>query len=165
MAKVNDNPFQSLIGDYVEEQDNSFFDYQRITLQDLGADEYYQGKPQLSEVTSVTFDNDGESEVKHRCQLWLIDDAEEEYLQVNINLKAPDDVQKGVHYKSSLYKLVGGIMEQITPGWTQENNIIVQTNLKEFRDYINELESMTIKTREEEGSDFSYLTFTITEIQ
>ena len=163
--KVNDT-FPGLIGEYVEEQERDyFFDYNRKTLNDIGADEYYQGKPKLSEVHEVSFDNDGREEKRHRCQLFLIDDEAEEFLQININLKAPGDIQKGVHYKSSLYKLIGGIMEQIQPGWTQDHNMIAQTNLAEFRRYINELESMTVFIREEAGSNFDYYTFKVTEVQ
>ena len=168
MAKIEtetNDLFPGLIGDYVEENDNDFFTYQRRTLQDIGAEEYYQGKPKLSEVQEVTFDNDGVEETRHRCQLWLIDEEEEEFLQININLKAPGDIQKSLHYKSSAYKLIGGIMEQLQPGWTQDHNMITQTNLAEFRRYIDGLESMTVFIRELEGNGFTYLSFQITEVQ
>ena len=171
MAKIEANhtvndAFPGLIGEYVEEQEREdFWDYNRKTLTDIGADEYYMGKPKLSEVQEVTFDNDGAEEKRNRCQLYLIDEEEEEFLQININLKAPGDIQKGVHHKSSLYKLIGGIMEQIQPGWTQEHNMIVQTNLAEFRRYINDLDSMTVFIQEEQGTNFEYLTFKVTEVQ
>lgn len=157
--------FESLVGDYVEQQDNDFFDYERVTLQDLGDGEFYEGKPRLSPVQEVTFDEDGEEVKRYRCQLWLIDDDAEEYLQVNINLKAPGDIQKALHYKSSAYKLIGGIMEQLQPGWTQSHNVIVKTDLSEIRDFLEEKESMTIAIHELEGSDFSYLSFSVNEVK
>ena len=161
----NANPFESLVGDYIEEQDNSFFDYNRVTLLDIGPEEYYMGKPRLSNVEEVTFDNDGVEETRHRCQLWLVDDDAEEYLQININLKAPGDIQKALHYKSSAYKLIAGIMEQLQPGWSQNHNVIVKTDLSEIRGFLEAKESMTIAIHEIEGSDFSYLSFSVKEIK
>ena len=157
--------FESLVGDYVEQQDNDFFDYNRVTLQDLGDGEFYEGKPRLSQVQEVIYDNDGEEEIRHRCQLWLIDDDAEEYLQININLKAPGDIQKTLHYKSSAYKLIAGIMEQLQPGWSQNHNVIVKTDLSEIREFLESKESMTIAIHELEGSGFSYLSFSVKEVK
>ena len=165
MAKVNlDNLFPSLEAEQKEYQDYDFFEYQRKTLEDIGADEYYMGRPVLSDVAEVTFDNDGEEQKRHRCQLFLVDDDAEEFLQVNVNLKEAGDIQHNLHFKSSAYKLIAGIMEQIQPGWAENNNFITQTNLKEYRDYLASCESMTIFIREETGS-MNYYSFKVTDLQ
>lgn len=162
MATVSNNKvvFESLEADYVEQEDLSFFEYERKTLADIGDGEFYEGKPQLMNISDYTFDEDGEEVTKHRTQLVLIDEDAEEFLQININLKSSDDIQRGVHMKSSLYKLVGGIMEGQTPGWTQTHNVLTSVSIKEFQEFINGLESMTVEIKEVEGS-FSYFTFIV----
>lgn len=159
-----DNPFTSLDAGYVEQTNYDFFDYQRRSLADIGPDEYYMGKPVLSDVHEVTFDNDGEEQKRNRCQLWLVDDDAEEFLQINISLKEAGDIQHSLHYKSSAYKLIAGIMEQIQPGWAEDHNVINQVDLKEYRDYLEGKESMTILIREENGSNFDYMTFKVTDL-
>ena len=169
MAKVNNNLdslFPSLEASHKEENDvdYDFFDFERLTLGDIGDGEHYQGKPVLSDVSSVTFDEDGQEITKYRCQLWLVDYEAQEFLQINLNLKNSTDVQVNVHYKSQLYKLVGGINEQLSPGWTQANNYIDRVDLSEIRDYVNKLKSMTIRAREVHGT-FDYYTYAVKEIQ
>ena len=171
MTKVETPQFTGLIAEYQEDNSYDFFDYNRLTPQDIGGDEYYQGRPVLSEVSEQTFENDdGTKRTTYRCQLFLVDDDAEEFLQININLKQAGDIQKNLHHKSMAYKLIAGIMETIQKGWSQDHNFITQTNLKEFRDYINKLNSMTIFIREETGTDntgreFVYYPFKITEVQ
>lgn len=165
MAKVNETLFPSLEAEHQTFNEYDFFDYNRLTLQDVGADEYYMGRPVLSEVSEVTFDNDGVEQRKYRCQLFLVDDDAEEFLQINITLKEAGDVQHSLHYKSSAYKLIGGIMETLQKGWTQDHNIITQVNLSEYREFLNTKESMTIFIQEEQGTNFEYLTFKVTEVQ
>lgn len=152
--------FKSLEAEYQEQDDVSFFEYERKTLADIGDGEFYEGKPHLLNISDYTFDEDGQEVTKYRTQLCLVDEDEEEFLQININLKSNEDVQRGVHFKSSLYKLVGGIMEQQQPGWTQKHNIITSVSVKEFKEFIDGLESMTVEIKEVTGS-FNYFTFII----
>ena len=87
---------------------------------------------------------------------------EEEYLDIRINLKKPDDIQERIHHKSKLYALCCGLMELENPGVTQDMNIIKKVDINEFREFINNLSEMTIRVKTEYGNNFTYNTFIVT---
>lgn len=153
--------------DYVEEAEpQDWYSYLRVNLKDLEDGDEYTGKPLLTNVETVTFDNDGEEQLKHRCRLILIDDEMEEYLQININLKKNDIIQENVHKQSSLFALIGSLREcGGDKTFFKKNNRIKKVNLQEWMDYIDTVPSMTIRVFEKAGSTFTYNSFKVIEVQ
>ena len=94
--------------DYVEDDfDGEWYNYIRVNLNELEDGDEYDGKPLLLPVEKVQFDE--EEAPRYRARLLLIDTENEEYLQINLNLKQEGDIQTNVHNASSLYALIGGI--------------------------------------------------------
>lgn len=150
-------------GEYVQEDNQGeWYSYLRISLSEMEDGDTYTGKPLLLPVETVQFDE--EDSPKYRARLLLIDDEAEEYLQININLKSKEDVQTNVYNASSLYALIGGIMNLSNPQWTRTNNRIKSVNITEWANYINNKESMTVKVHEKQGNSFSYNSFRIMEL-
>lgn len=150
-------------GDYVEEDNyGEWYSYLRISLSEMENDDTYTGKPLLLPVETVQFDDDDTP--KYRSRLLLIDDENEEYLQININLKSNEDTQTNVHNASSLYALIGGIYNLSDPQWTRTFNRIKSVNLSDWEEYINNKETMTVRVHEKEGNNFTYNSFRIMEL-
>ena len=166
---VKEEPVQtglpSVEAEYVEETNAQYGDwylYERIRLNELGDGDEYMGKPLLLPVETVQFDE--EEDPRYRARLLLIDDEEEEYLEINLNVKQKGDIQTNVHNASSLYALIGGIQNLSNPQWTTLFNRIKRVDLSEWEDYINSKESMTVEIVEKEGSNFTYNSFRITQL-
>lgn len=152
--------------DFVEESETSYgewYSYLRIPLSELDDGDEYEGKPVLTEVEKVSFDDDERPTI--RCRLLLIDDDSEEYLQININLKKDGDIQTNVHSASSLYALIGGLQNLNNPNWSKQFNRITRCDLQQYRDYLDTLESMSVKVVEKKGSNFTYNSFIVTDAQ
>ena len=148
--------------DFVEETEaQDWYDYLRINLNELEDGDEYWGRPCLTGIESVRFDE--EEQPKHRCRLLIIDDEEKEYLQININLKTADPVQTNVHNASSLYALVAGLQNLQDPQWSTKFNRIRKVNLNEWQTYVNNLEEMNVKVVTKSGSSFNYNSFRILE--
>lgn len=162
-VKQQKTHFNSIELDYEEE--SPLIEYNRLDINKLEDGDYYSGKPELSNVETYTYDNDGKEVTKHRIHLILIDEEEEEYLDIRINLKKPEEIQKRIHHKSKLYSLCCGLMELENPGVTQDNNIIKKVDLGEFREFINDLSEMTIRVKTEFSKDFTYNTFVVTQVK
>ena len=167
IEKVTDEPtmdLPSVEADFVEATgaDYDWYSYTRINLNELEDQDEYEGRPLLLPVEVVQFDE--EEDPRYRARLLLIDDEEEEYLEINLNVKQKGDIQTNVHNASSLYALIGGIQNLSNPQWTQMFNRIKRVDLSEWETYINSKESMTVEIVEKQGSDFSYNSFRITEL-
>ena len=147
-------------GNYVEEPDMSYMDYDRINLADLEDMEEYAGRPLLLPIEKrIKFDeNDPDT---YRTRLLLINDELEEYLQIPINLKGNENVQTNIHNASQLYALVGGIANLVEENWTQTFNRIESVNLEEWRDFINDKEKMRIMVVEKQSRNFNYNSFRV----
>ena len=149
--------------DYVEEDmTGEWYSYTRASLNDFSDGDEYEGKPLLLPVEKVQFDDD---QVRYRARLLLIDDEEEEYLQINLNVKQDSNIQTNVHNLSSLYSLIGGIQNLNNPGWTKKYNRIKKVDLSEWETYINSKESMTVEIEAKEGSNFTYNSFRVTNLE
>ena len=159
-----DQGLPSVEADFVEETNTygEWYLYERIRLNELGDGDEYMGRPLLLPVETVQFDE--EEDPRYRARLLLIDDEEEEYLEININVKQKGDVQTNVHNASSLYALIGGIQNLSNPQWTQLYNRIKKVDLSEWETYINNKESMNVVIVEKQGSNFSYNSFRITQL-
>lgn len=121
VIEVKEEPVQtglpSVEADYVEEDmTGEWYSYTRASLNDFTDGDEYEGKPLLLPVEKVQFDDE---QVRYRARLLLIDDEEEEYLQINLNVKQDSNIQTNVHNLSSLYSLIGGIQNLNNPGWTK----------------------------------------------
>ena len=153
----------SIEADYVEDDfDGEWYNYIRVNLNELEDGDEYEGKPLLLPVEKVQFDE--EEAPKYRARLLLIDKENEEYLQINLNLKQDGDIQTNVHNASSLYALIGGIQNLNNPQWTQMFNRIKKINLEQWRDYLDTKNSMNVKVIEKTGSNFTYNSFRITQL-
>jgi len=149
--------------DYVEEDmTGEWYSYTRASLNDFSDGDEYEGKPLLLPVEKVQFDDD---QVRYRARLLLIDDEEEEYLQINLNVKQDSNIQTNVHNLSSLYALIGGIQNLNNPGWTKKYNRIKKVDLSEWETYINSKESMTVEIEAKSGSNFTYNSFRVTNLE
>ena len=149
--------------DYVEEDmTGEWYAYTRASLNDFSDGDEYEGKPLLLPVEKVQFDDD---QVRYRARLLLIDDEEEEYLQINLNVKQDSNIQTNVHNLSSLYALIGGIQNLNNPGWTKKHNRIKKVDLSEWETYINSKESMTVEIEAKSGSNFTYNSFRVTNLE
>ena len=159
-----DQGLPSVEADFVEETNTygEWYLYERIRLNELGDGDEYIGKPLLLPVETVQFDE--EEDPRYRARLLLIDDEEEEYLEININVKQKGDVQTNVHNASSLYALIGGIQNLSNPEWTTRFNRIKRVDLSEWEEYLNKKESMTVEIVEKSGSNFTYNSFRITSL-
>ncbi len=166
IEKVEDEPkLPSVEAEYVEETNAQYGDwylYERIRLNELGDGDEYVGKPLLLPVETVQFNE--EEDPRYRARLLLIDDDEEEYLEININVKQKGDFQTNVHNASSLYALIGGIQNLSNPQWTTMFNRIKKVDLSEWETYINSKESMTVEIITKAGSNFTYNSFRITDL-
>ena len=151
-------------GEYVEEQNNTWMSYTRLSLNELEDGDTYTGKPLLLPIEKVTFDDDGIEQIRHRCRLILVDEEAEEYLQINLNLKNDNDIQINIHNASSLYALIAGIMNLKNPQWTRMYNRIKQVNLEDWRKYLGDKERMRICIVEKQGNNFVYNSFRIMEL-
>ena len=149
--------------DYVEEDmTGEWYSYTRASLNDFSDGDEYEGKPLLLPVEKVQFDDE---QVRYRARLLLIDDEEEEYLQINLNVKQDSNIQTNVHNLSSLYALIGGIQNLNNPGWTKKYNRIKKVDLTEWEEYINSKESMTVEIIAKSGSNFTYNSFRVTNLE
>ena len=149
--------------DYVEEDmTGEWYSYTRASLNDFSDGDEYEGKPLLLPVEKVQFDDE---QVRYRARLLLIDDEEEEYLQINLNVKQDSNIQTNVHNLSSLYALIGGIQNLNNPGWTKKYNRIKKVDLTEWETYINSKESMTVEIIAKSGSNFTYNSFRVTNLE
>lgn len=152
----------SVEADFVEETEaQDWYDYMRINLNELEDGDEYWGRPYLTDIETVQFDE--EEQPKHRCRLLIIDDDEKEYLQININLKTADPIQTNVHNASGLYALVAGLQNLQDPKWSTRFNRIRKVNVEEWQTYVNNLEAMNVKVVTKTGSSFSYNSFKILE--
>ena len=163
---VKDEPksagLPSVEADFVEETEaQDWYDYLRINLNELEDGDEYWGRPYLTDIESVQFDE--EEQPKHRCRLLIIDDEEQEYLQININLKTSDTVQTNVHNASSLYALIAGLQNLDDPKWSSRYNRIRKVNVTDWQEYVNKLEGMNVKVVAKTGSSFTYNSFKIIE--
>ena len=111
--------------------------------------------------SEVQFDE--EEKPRHRCRLLIIDDDEQEYLQININLKTSDTIQSNVHNASALYALIAGLQNLQDPKWSTKFNRIRKVNIEDWMNYVNDLESMNVKVVTKDGSSFTYNSFRIIE--
>lgn len=134
-------------------------DFLQVRLSDLGDKEMFTGKPQVSGITTREFetdqfDDDGNPVMRkvHQIRMVLVNNEEEQYLDININLKAPTYDLKVIRKGSVLFDFIQSILEIENKGSTTGKNVFRNVNLKQFTDFINNsVRVMTVKNIERHG--------------
>ena len=96
------------------------FSKKRLKLSDFGPDDEYTGTPMLSGIEERLDFNDP-TKKQYILRFNIVDESE--YLQININLKNDEIVQRNVHKSSKLFALVDGISLLFDDTWTNYDSI------------------------------------------
>lgn len=158
--------FPSLEGEMVEEPEyEDWYDYVRVTLNDLENGETKTGFPVLSEVQTIQFEDNPKP--THRVTLTIVDPTEEERLEIPITLKTDSDIQKNIHHKSKLYAFISSIKDIEEAGWSTRHNRIAKVNLDDFRRFLDSAKSCTVQAIEVPATNNfqAYMTFRVVKIK
>ena len=138
--------------------------YEKAELKDFEDGDIIIGRPEMSSVTSYTFDDDGEEVTINRFKLFLFKDSEKIYVEINVNLKNDGDIHKNIRKGSVLFDFLTSILELENPGSVGKSNIIRNVNLAEYREFVNRLNEMTIEVKEKTGT-YAFYSFIIKDVQ
>ena len=138
--------------------------YEKAELKDFEDGKLLTGRPEMSSVTSYTFDDDGEEKTVNRFKLYLFQDDEKLYVEINVNLKNDGDIHKNIRKGSVLFDFITSILELENAGSVGKSNIVRNVNLKEYREFVNRLGEMTIQVKEKTGS-YVYYSFIVRDVQ
>ena len=130
--------------------------YEKAELKDFEDGTLITGRPEMSSVTSFTFDDDGEEKTVNRFKLFIFKDEEKVYVEININLKNDGDIHKNIRKGSVLFDFITSILELENAGSVGKSNIIRNVNLEEYREFVNRLTEMTIQVKEKTGTYVFY---------
>ena len=130
--------------------------YEKTELKDYEDGTIITGRPEMSSVTSYTFDDDGEEKTVNRFKLFIFQDDEETYVEINVNLKNDGDIHKNIRKGSVLFDFLTSILELENAGSVGKSNIIRNANLAEYREFVNRLTEMTIQVKEKSGTYVFY---------
>ena len=133
--------------------------YEKAELKDFEDGTLITGRPEMSSVTSFTFDDDGDEKTVNRFKLFIFKDEEKLYVEINVNLKNSGDIHKNIRKGSVLFDFITSILELENAGSVGKSNIIRNVNLAEYREFVNRLTEMTIQVKEKSGSyvDYSFI--------
>ena len=70
--------------------------YEKAELKDFEDGTLIRGRPEMASVSSFTFDDDGEEKTVNRFKLYIFQDADKIYVEINVNLKNDGDIHKNV---------------------------------------------------------------------
>ena len=138
--------------------------YEKAELKDFEDGTLIRGRPEMASVTSFTFDDDSEEKTVNRFKLYIFQDADQLYVEINVNLKNDGDIHKNVRKGSVLFDFITSILELENAGSVGKSNVIRNVNLKEYRDFVNNLSEMTIQVKEKSGS-YTYYSFIVRDVQ
>ena len=137
--------------------------YEKAELKDFQDGTLITGRPEMSSVTSYTFDDDGEEKTVNRFKLFIFKDDEKIYVEINVNLKNDGDIHKNIRKGSVLFDFITFILELENPGSVGKSNILRNVNLAEYREFVNRLGEMTIQVKEKTGS-YVYYSFIVRDV-
>ena len=137
--------------------------YEKAELKDFQDGTLITGRPEMSSVTSYTFDDDGEEKTVNRFKLFIFKDDEKIYDEINVNLKNDGDIHKNIRKGSVLFDFITSILELENPGSVGKSNILRNVNLAEYREFVNRLGEMTIQVKEKTGS-YVYYSFIVRDV-
>ena len=138
--------------------------YEKAELKDFEDGKLLRGRPQMSSVTSYTFDDDGEEKKVNRFKLYIFQDDDQLYIEINVNLKNDGDIHKNVRKGSVLFDFITSILELENAGSVGKSNILRNVDLAEYREFVNNLGEMTIQVKEKSGS-YVYYSFIVRDVQ
>lgn len=137
--------------------------YEKAELKDFEDGTLITGRPEMSSVTSYTFDYDGEEKTVNRFKLFIFKDDEKIYVEINVNLKNDGDIHKNIRKGSVLFDFITSILELENAGSVGKSNILRNVNLAEYREFVNRLGEMTIQVKEKTGS-YVYYSFIVRDV-
>ncbi|WP_458455209.1 hypothetical protein [Methanobrevibacter sp.] len=138
--------------------------YEKAELKNFEDGTLITGRPEMSSVTSYTFDYDGEEKTVNRFKLFIFKDDEKLYVEINVNLKNDGDIHKNIRKGSVLFDFITSILELENAGSVGKSNILRNVNLKEYREFVNNLGEMTIQVKEKSGT-YVYYSFVVRDVQ
>ena len=137
--------------------------YEKAELKDFEDGTLITGRPQMSSVTSYTFDYDGEEKTVNRFKLFIFKDNEKLYVEINVNLKNDGDLHKNIRKGSVLFDFITSVLELENAGSVGKSNIVRNVNLAEYREFVNRLTEMTIQVKEKSGT-YVYYSFVVRDV-
>ena len=138
--------------------------YEKAELKDFEDGKLLTGRPEMSSVTSYTFDDDGEEKTVNRFKLYIFQDADQLYVEINVNLKNDGDIHKNVRKGSVLFDFLTSILELENAGSVGKSNILRNVDLSEYREFVNRLSEMTIQVKERSGT-YTFYSFIVRDVQ
>ena len=138
--------------------------YEKAELKDFEDGTLITGRPEMSSVTSYTFDYDGEEKTVNRFKLFIFKDDEKLYVEINVNLKNDGDIHKNIRKGSVLFDFITSVLELENAGSVGKSNIVRNVNLAEYREFVNRLSEMTIQVKEKSGT-YVYYSFVVRDVQ
>lgn len=138
--------------------------YEKAELKDFEDGTLITGRPQMSSVTSYTFDYDGEEKTVNRFKLFIFKDDEQLYVEINVNLKNDGDLHKNIRKGSVLFDFLTSILELENAGSVGKSNVVRNVDLAEYREFVNRLSEMTIQVKEKSGT-YVYYSFIVCDVQ
>ena len=138
--------------------------YEKAELKDFEDGTLIIGRPQMSSVTSYTFDYDGEEKTVNRFKLFIFKDDKQLYVEINVNLKNDGDLHKNIRKGSVLFDFLTSILELENAGSVGKSNVVRNVDLAEYREFVNRLSEMTIQVKEKSGT-YVYYSFIVRDVQ
>ena len=130
--------------------------YEKAELKDFEDGTLITGRPEMASVSSFTFDDDGEEKTVNRFKLYIFQDADQLYVEINVNLKNDGDIHKNIRKGSVLFDFFTSILELENAGSVGKSNILRNVDLSEYREFVNRLSEMTIEVKERTGNYVFY---------
>ena len=138
--------------------------YEKAELKDFEDGKLLTGRPEMSSVTSYTFDDDGEEKTVNRFKLYIFQDDDQLYTEINVNLKNDGDIHKNIRKGSVLFDFITSILELENAGSVGKSNILRNVDLSEYREFVNRLSEMTIQVKERSGK-YTFYSFIVRDVQ
>ena len=138
--------------------------YEKAELRDFEDGTLITGRPEMASVSSFTFDDDGEEKTVNRFKLYIFQDADQLYVEINVNLKNDGDIHKNVRKGSVLFDFLTSILELENAGSVGKSNILRNVDLSEYREFVNRLSEMTIQVKERSGT-YTFYSFIVRDVQ
>lgn len=138
--------------------------YEKAELKDFEDGTLIRGRPEMASVSSFTFDDDGEEKTVNRFKLYIFQDADKIYVEINVNLKNDGDIHKNVRKGSVLFDSLTSILELENAGSVGKSNILRNVDLSEYREFVNRLSEMTIQVKERSGT-YTFYSFIVRDVQ
>lgn len=138
----------------------NLFSKKRLSLSDFGPGDEFTGKPMLTGIEERLDFNDP-TKKNYLLRFNIVDG--DKYLQINLNLKNDDVVQRNVHKVSKLFALVDGISRIYDDSW-DDYDVIKEVNITDLCDFVNSADRVVVGILEVEADFGLYNSFKIEEL-